>query len=359
MATLLTRLLFLGGMIFLFFPPATEAGNDFSQKRVIFDEGIGWTTREGADRTLRRIREAGFNVYVPCVWHGRGASWPSDLAPWDFYLKPRPMRGDDPLGYLVSRARKMGIEVHPWFTVVLRQSDLHPEFAEAGTPEQAFDVHDGRFRGWISDLIAEVARRYDVDGINLDYVRAMGPCTSPSCREEYHRRYGRDLPEDLVQYQIKPGRAPTFGQWQEDVVSGLVREISEKVRREKPGILISADVAPDLLPPVQGQDSLHWSDREWVDRLFRMDYGRRIDVERTESLRKRMQSPDALTLLISNNERIAPNRGASRDGAWLSDTVTLIYLLSMLTDEQVRALKDGPFREPGPGPEAGAGGAER
>ena len=53
------------------------------ESRIIFDEGLNWVTRVSAERLCSRIARAGFNVFSPCVWHGRGTIWPSKLAPWD------------------------------------------------------------------------------------------------------------------------------------------------------------------------------------------------------------------------------------------------------------------------------------
>ena len=105
-------------------------------KRAILDETFQfWTTREAADRTLSRIKEAGFNVYIPVVWYGAGTTWPSRLAPWDPALSAQAATGFDPLRYVIEKAHVLGIEVHPWFTVVLRRSDLFPEFALQGVLE--------------------------------------------------------------------------------------------------------------------------------------------------------------------------------------------------------------------------------
>lgn len=340
---------------------AMSADAPFLGKRAIFDEGLGWATREGADRTLDRIRKAGFNVYVPCVWHGRGTSWPSKLAPWDPFLKEQPKAGYDPLRYLIGKAHEMGIEVHPWFTVALRQSDLFPEFAAKGTPADAFDVHDKKFRDRIATLIAEVAKTYDVDGINLDYVRAVGICLSESCKREYQQTYARDLGFDSIPFRVAPGRFPSLIEFQESAVSEMVRTISQQVRSVKRNILLSVDAIPDVASADQGQNSIDWVNRGWVDVLFRMDYYRRIDGKLTDSIRSRLRNPDRLTLLISNvsnGEELAPGQNLfSRDGRWLADTVALIrgrwprtgigvYILTMLSDEQVGALRHASFSGP-------------
>ena len=56
------------------------------ERRVLFDEDIEWATSRGAvDKIIHRIKSAGFNVYIPCVWHGQGACFSKQTrhgAPW-------------------------------------------------------------------------------------------------------------------------------------------------------------------------------------------------------------------------------------------------------------------------------------
>jgi len=161
--------------------PLRETRNEngtLLETRAIFDEDILWaTSRNATDTILDRIRRAGFNVYVPCVWHGKSAYYDSQIASADPKVRQRIMSGDDPLAYLIQRAHSLGIEVHPWFTVVYRDTDQMRYFYDAGTPDKAFNVHNEAFRRFIRELMLDVVRRYDVDGINLDYIRAMGLCT--------------------------------------------------------------------------------------------------------------------------------------------------------------------------------------
>jgi len=330
----------------------------FSGKWAILDEGSEWATQEGTDRTLRRIRDAGFNVYVPCVWHGRGTKWPSRLAPWDPDLRNQPKEGYDPIRYLIRKAHEMGIEVYPWFTVVLRQSDLFTELAEPGTPKDAFDVHDARFHRLMTDLIAEVVTRYDVDGINLDYVRTMGLCSNPSCQQAYKQKYGRNLTLDSISFKLAPGKIPTLIEFQEEAVTTLVHQISNRVRRIKPDISITVDAIPGVAGPDQGQDSVGWLNRGLIDVLFRMDYYLNINTQLTDSLRSQLKNPDGLTVLISNvsqEETATGQKHFPRDAKWLAGTVSTIqerwphtgigvYFYKALSDEQIAALRQGPFQ---------------
>lgn len=330
-------------------------------KRVIFDETFQfWTTREAADRTLGRIKEAGFNVYIPVVWYGAGTTWPSRLAPWDPTLTPQATTGFDPLRYVIEKAHSMGIEVHPWFTVSLRRSDLRPEFALPGALEGGklgiFDIHNPRFRAWITDLIVEVASNYDVDGINLDYIRAMGMCQTSACRTEYRARYQRDLEKDALLFRLAPRMVPSLIEYQESTVTGLVRTIAEAVRAVKPRAIISADAYPDLTDYLNGQNSVEWANRGYIDVLFRMDYNKTVNHVATEAVRTRLKNPDCLTVIAGNYDPVS-NGAAPRSGRWLVDTLqgiashwpqsgVALYLYNQLSDEQVEALKFFDRRRP-------------
>ena len=257
--------------------PALAAGKTFAGKRIIFEEDVhSWTSKEATDELLRRIKAAGFNAFGPIVWHGRGTTWPSAYAEWDSWLKEQPKQGYDPLKYLVDRAHEMGIEIHPWFTLTLREEHFLPQFAPPGTPDHAFDVHMPEFRRLMANLVAEVASRYDVDGINLDYVRAIGLCTSNFCQADYRKRFDRNLLLDTAQFKLTFGRVPTLVEYQESDVTAMVREISQRVRAIKPNIVISADVIPFYESAEQGHSSISWENKGLVDVLCRMAYWRLV-----------------------------------------------------------------------------------
>jgi uncharacterized lipoprotein YddW (UPF0748 family) len=351
-------------LIIWFSPNVTLAQGDsnsnhsFAGKRAMLDGDIPyWADREYVDRTLERIKSTGFNVYMPTVWQGRGTTWPSRHAPWDTILKNLPKTNFDPLEYLIDKAHQMGIEVHPWFTLTLRQSDIFPEFALPGTPKGAFDVHNAEFRRLMANLVAEVVEKYDVDGINLDYVRAIGLCTNPDCKREYTQIYGRNLEVDTAIFKLTFGKVPTLVEYQELAVKAMIAAITDEVRKRKPNILISVDALVGQISVEQGQNSIEWANKGMIDVIFRMDYRRQLNTKLADDLRGRLNNPDSLNLLISNmsTEELPPGqKHFARDGKWLAETISTIYshwpktgvaiyVQKYLTDEQTTALKAGPF----------------
>lgn len=360
--TLAPFLLCLLSFIVLCAPAPGQAASPFHGKRVMLDGDIpNWTKQEYVDQALTRIQEAGFNVYIPTVWQGRGTSWPSRHAPWDSELADRSKDHFDPLQYLITKAHAMGIEVHPWFTLTLRQADIFPEFVLPDAREPAFNVHDPGFRALIVNLIEEVVSKYDVDGVNLDYVRAVDLCLTKPCREEYSAKYGRNLTVDAALFKVSPSLVPTLVNYQESAVTEIVASISQRVRQVRPGTVISVDGLIGHPPLSQGQNVVAWANNGLIDVVFRMDYSRNLNIPSLDATRQELANPTVQSLMISNmtmdDELGRGVKHSAREGKWLADRITqvqdrwpgtgvAVYFYKYLTDEQIDALKQGPFRKP-------------
>jgi O-antigen ligase len=368
----------LGGGCLGFWEGSPAFGADsrptFAGKRAILDGDIElWTDVGRVDQRLARVKASGFNVYMPLVWTGRGITWPSRVAPWDPVLKAVDKTGFDPLRVAIAKAHALGVEVHPWVTVALRwNTSYFPEWGLPGVgegPHAAFDIHNPNFRKFIVDVVTELVRQYDIDGVNLDFVRAIGLCQTPVCEQDYARQYGRTLALDAMVFRVTPTLVPTIVEFQRQAVTRVVREIVEAVRAVKPGLLISVDAHPELTDEprflLQGQDSIRWVNDGLVDVVMRMDYQPAIDVEASDSVRARLREPDRLTQLICNMTFGADARPGSeqvpRSGEWLAGTVELIqrrwprtgvavYFYKYLSDAQTQALARGPFGAHQPSP---------
>ncbi len=314
---------------------------------ALFDEGKSWMTEAGARRAIQRTVQAGFNTYIPCVWHGMGSRYTTALAPVEVSLP----RGEDPLERLIRMAHGAGLQVHPWFTVALRQRDLHPKFHGRGTPDQAFDLHRPAFRRFIIELILDVARRYPVDGINLDYIRTMGFCTCRNCQDEYKARYNWSLSSDIALYQADKSAAPaSLIQWNDAAVAKILREVSIQARQLRPGIIISVDGSPK--PPlrsasVQGRNEVAWAEAGYVDLIFNMDYRAHPDLESLEFTRQILPRECGLVPLIGNYQAGPPitSRNAFRVSSLAAMALARpphgfgLYLYDLLSDSQIQALE--------------------
>jgi len=323
--------------------------------RAIFDEAVYWAgTPEQVEHVLDRVAAAGFNTYIPCVWHGQGAIWPSAVA--QHWYRNRELAARDPLRDFIRAAHARGIRVMPCFTLVLRQHDFYPQFVAGSGRHGVFDVHDRGFREFAAELVAEVVERYPVDGINLDYVRAGQVCYDADCRAGYTEATGRNLLLDLGRIKLddSAARAAVVG-WQRGAVEALVETVARRARRLRPDILISVDAAPWAESVViEGQDSLAWADSGLVDLVFSMNYQPEPPWEQLRDLRDDMARPARLAVMVSSYVRrgdaseLVPRSGPEmvglvrRAAEFNPDGAYAVYLYSLLSDEQIAWLGGSP-----------------
>ncbi len=330
------------------------------ESRALLDEGYPWADPKKVPEVVDKLKRAGFNVYIPCVWHGRGTRWPCRLEPPEAGLQEAYARPDpDPLAYLIEQCHANGIEVHPWFCVCKRERDLHPEFVEEGTPRRMFDAHRPEFRDFIVSLMLDVVRRYEVDGINLDYIRTGGLCTGPKCRAEYRAKFGTELTDDVKLRGENNWPNPKVVQWQNEAIGDIVRRVAEEGRKIRPRLIISVDghPRPPTEPPdTNGRNELPWVQAGWVDVVYGMDYGRHLAVARVDAVRQALDKPAAIVELVGNYERSEQGKVVPREGKLVADLISFcrrkwrgngsaLYLYSMLSEEQIEALRAGPFKE--------------
>lgn len=335
-------------------------GGEILESRVIFDEDMHWAvSKESADNILSRVKAAGFNVFIPCVWHGNGTYYPTLLTGPDPKLADV-ISGYDPLEYLITKAHALGIEVHPWFTVMRRENSHYPSLFGKGVPDGAYDVHNQEFRKFIVDLMVDVVHRYKVEGVNLDYIRAMGLCTSDSCRADYNRETGRNFWTDYSLRAILGPARTRLEQWQDKAVRDIVDTFSRRAKEINPDLIISVDGHPKPKTehrPLEGRDEIGWMNDGLIDVVFAMDYRETIDYEQINAVRRNLDRPERLIVLFGNYDRQSATASAvPRSGIlvakyasyaqhqWPSSGVGF-YIYGQMTDEQVAALRDGPFKD--------------
>lgn len=236
---------------------------------------------------------------------GRGDGWyRSDLLP---YPEPLRERGRDPLGELLPLAHAAGLEVHAWVNCCLVWSgpklprdprhviNSHPEWVarmQNGRPMTSLSADarqrlmvEGVFlspahpgvRRWIADITREIALRYPVDGVHLDYIRqpSVGIGYDQTSRARFALEHGVD--PIMFSRLAPPERARMDSAWaafQEAQVTAIVRDVRDSLTAVRPGLSLSAAVLADTLTAVR-RNRQAWA--EWLrlgllDRAFAMCY---------------------------------------------------------------------------------------
>ena len=189
------------------------------------------------DQAVRSMRDAGVQAVVPYVSTTSGAAhYPSK------FLPERRWGDWDPVEHLISAAQRHGLQVHLCVPVLACGHDRpagilrdHSDWALRDRSGQAIgSISPGHpeARRWVVDWLAEIADRYQPDGILLDYMRyasqetQLDPVSQNRLSELLQQTDGAE----------KSGQIQTF---REQLLTELMKQISDRLRRDHPDIHLS------------------------------------------------------------------------------------------------------------------------
>ena len=293
-----------------------------------------WVTRTsltsaGAIATLvNTAHQQGFNTLLVQVRGRADAYYTSALEPRPADLARQPA-AFDPLSTVLAEARARGIRVHAWISLNLVSSAVelpaspehliykHPEWLmvpraiaqDLARLDPNNPAYVGKIARWTRGEIenveglyatplqpdavayaarvaADLARRYDLDGVHLDYARDPNPQFDYSrfaiaeFRAEIRPRLAaatrRELDDeedtDLFAY---PDRFPDeWKAFRRERMTALVARVRREVVAARPGIMITSAVFPDSRDAFEErmQDWRGWLSSRLVDAVAPMAY---------------------------------------------------------------------------------------
>ena len=276
-----------------------------------------------------RASRAGFNTLIVQV-RGRGdAFYTSALEPRGEALARQPA-SFDPLAEVIRAAHARGMGVHAWMNVNLvtdltevptdprHVADAHPEALmvprEIAHELLGMSPHDPRYaarllawskknkdrvegiyagpwsppvRDRVAAVAADLAERYDLDGIHLDYIRYPGVDFDYSAgalaafrtwalpRVDSDRRRRLDQASDRDPLTWADSLPDLWRSFRRDQITTLVERVQLTVKAKRPWVILSAAVFPDTVDAGRdrGQDWPTWAREGLVDALAPMAYG--------------------------------------------------------------------------------------
>jgi uncharacterized lipoprotein YddW (UPF0748 family) len=201
------------------------------------------------------------------------AHFPSDVLPATKEL----LALGDQLAACVTAARRHGIRVHAW-KICWNLERAPQEFVDRMKREGRLQSSDtGQVLPWLcpaqaenlrheKDSVREMVRRYDLDGVHLDYNRFQNShaCYCDACRQGFEKSIRRSMPrwpEDAQAGEL----GNRYGEWRRGLITRLVRDLSGAIRQIKPSVKLSAAVYATY-PSCANSIAQDWPD--WV----RSDY---------------------------------------------------------------------------------------
>lgn len=224
----------------------------------------------GIDSLFMLVKDTSGYVYFKS-----GTGVPDPAYDWDFF------------GAFLDEARARRMTVHPWFCVfpegaLLGEVRAHPEWLIAGRGGELVRTVNPALpevRAYEIGLMTELAARYPVDWIHLDYIRF--PCEPEEPYFSYDART-RELCKaetgiDPLALKARDSGNPFWNAWLEwnrGRVTLFVAELRAALRAGGRPVRISAAVFPDAANAAVliGQDWAGWAAEGLVDMLCPMLY---------------------------------------------------------------------------------------
>ncbi|MDA2917362.1 family 10 glycosylhydrolase, partial [Nitrospinae bacterium AH_259_B05_G02_I21] len=168
-----------------------SAGGPAAETRALWVTRWDYKSPEDIREIMERVRRAHFNVVLFQVRGNADAFYRSRYEPWGEEIGGRDP-GFDPLSVAIREAHRRGLELHAYINVVTgwrgpvpprslrhlwrahrawftRDASGIPQPLNGGYVQLAPGLR--AVRDHTVTVVADIARRYPVDGIHLDYVR--------------------------------------------------------------------------------------------------------------------------------------------------------------------------------------------
>ncbi|MBR9990974.1 MAG: family 10 glycosylhydrolase [Gemmatimonadetes bacterium] len=233
-------------------------------------------------RMFDRAHEMRLNAVILHIRPAGDALYESELEPWSEYLTGEQGRAPDPyydpLAFAVEEAHARGLELHAWFNPYRARhpsarGELAPNHIARANPELVrryaaylwMDPGEDEVRQRSVDVVVDVVRRYDIDGVHIDDYfypyRELGP-----------DGLEMDFPDSAsyARYRATGGTLDR-SDWRRANVDRYVAELYEAVKREKPlvkvGISPIGTWRPNVRPQLGGFDayeSISADARKWL-----------------------------------------------------------------------------------------------
>ncbi|HOT95621.1 MAG TPA: family 10 glycosylhydrolase [bacterium] len=267
------------------------------------------TVKARIRKILDDHQKANMNAVLWQVRQGGTAYYSSPFEPWGAYLDAADP-GFDPLAYAIEEAHSRGMELHAWFNAFNVSSSTsgaavqkHPEWVcrnSSGEPmssDRCFSPGLAAVRDYTVAVAMDLVRRYDIDGLHLDYVRWNEYSGATALQKEPARpRLDGQISEselaDLqanmasrylydIDHPYSAGVPSGFASWEEWwrwSVTEFVHTLHDSVQEAKPWVRLSAAALGNYnWGGWQGygtvyQDAALWFNRGYIDQLVPMHY---------------------------------------------------------------------------------------
>ena len=236
---------------------------------------------------INRLKKDKINAVFMQIRPSSDAFYESEIEPWSEWLTGKqgkiPDPYYDPLKFIIEECHKRGIEIHAWFNpfrsvVNINTSDISRKHISKTHP--GWNIEYGKYkwlnpglpevRNYVTDIVMDVVRRYNIDGVHFDDYFYPYPINNKRFRDERtFAKYSRGIKNPDV--------------WRRDNINIFVKQVSDSIHKVKPGCLFgispfgiwknnSSDNSGSVTKGSESyyktySDSKKWIMEDWVDYL--------------------------------------------------------------------------------------------
>lgn len=237
------------------------------------------------DAAIKNLAENGFTDILPNMAWGGTAYYSSEVLP----VAPEVRVKGDQISACLAACKKYEVACHVWKVCWNMGGHAPAAFREQMKAERRTQV---KFDGteepdWLCpshpanqkleiDAMAEIAAKYEVDGVHFDYIRYPDrlSCYCDGCRERFEKKLGKKAAKWPQAVMDSPDLRDAWLDFRREQITKVVAGVHEKVRKAKPKVKISAAVFPNLIQDRDnvGQDWGKWCEKGYLDFVCPMDY---------------------------------------------------------------------------------------
>lgn len=309
------------GLILSLITPTISFSQSLPTKSIREIRGV-WITNVDSDvlftrarlaTAIKDLRQLNFNTIYPVVWNWGYTTYPSKVAKRVVgssfmpkksagilinrtLTKTEGLEGRDVLREMVAQGHKQGLAVIPWFefgfmapaTTDPAGSDLaklHPDWLtqkqDGGTiwkegkdPRVWLNPFKPEVKKFITDLVVEVVKKYDVDGIQFDDHFGL-----PS--EFGYDKFTVDLYKSEHQGKLPPKdpKNEAWINWRADKITLLMRDLFKAIKAANPKAIVSISPNPQTFAKSFFlQDWAKWERQGLVEELLIQVYRDKLET---------------------------------------------------------------------------------
>lgn len=240
-------------------------------------------------------KATGLNVLFIQVRSQCDAMYASAIDPWSADLTGTqglaPNPAWDPMQFMIDECHKRGIEFHAWinpYRAVANANNLpnfaashvakqHPEWLLSQGNLRVLDPGLPAVRDYITSVVDDIVRRYDVNGIHFDDY--FYPPSAPAGTTPFN---------DSASFAADPRGFSNRADWRRDNVNLLIKRVYDSVKHIKPWVKFGVSPSgiyrnstnPDIGSPTSGlehyttlyADTRKWLQEGWVDYIMPQVY---------------------------------------------------------------------------------------